>query len=69
MMRAAEKGLKQESIQDCNTVSVKTLRYSVKFDVRQKKKKINRLYRNVIFCRGWTSKKFWHTAMAHSAID
>jgi len=57
MMRAAEQGPKQESIQI--EISIKTFGYSVKFDVRTKRKKqINRLYRNVIFCHGWTFKKF-----------
>jgi len=23
----------------------------------------------LFFCRGWTSKKFWHTAMADTATD
>jgi len=48
MVRTAEQGPKQESIQDWN-ISIKNFGYSVKFDVRKNKgEKIDGFYRNVI---------------------
>ena len=48
-------------------ISIKTLGYSVKFNVRKKKKKKDEnQWALEYFCRGWTWKKNWRTAMADS---
>jgi len=49
--------------------SIKILGFSVKFNVREKKKKDKKsmgLREVLFFCRGWTWKKLWRTAMADS---
>jgi len=51
-------------------ISIKTFCYSEKFDVREKKRKISMGFTELlIFCRGWTWKKFWHTVMVDCATD
>jgi len=49
-------------------ISIKKIGYFVKFDVRKKIKKSMGFTDMLFFCRGWTFQKFWHTAMADSAI-
>ena len=64
-MRAAEQGLRKNPFKI--EISIKTFSYSVKFEVR---KKTSMGFTEILFlCRGWTSKKIWHTAMAESATD
>jgi len=50
-------------------ISIKNFGYSVKFDVRKKRKKINGLYRNDILLPRLEFDKFWSTAMAGGATD
>jgi len=65
MMRAAEQGPCKNPLKI--EISIKTFRYSVKFEERKKK---SMGFTEILFlCRGWTWRKVWHTAMTDSATD